>query len=446
MIHYSSSATTHIASLHIEARAVNPLSRMFQRALGEALDRLEAQRPLAGVVVSFDSAAPAAEHAFAHLIALTPQQAGDCMAMLASYHQLLRRLETLGRTVVATLAGDIDGHALGLALACHRRYALRHISLSMAQVDSGLTPSGGALVRCVRGIGLRAALPLLTEGLACEADAARQAGLLHGVAGDAAQLLALARAAIAGADAPLQPWDAPHYRMPGGTPASAPLQALLASAPAQLRQRTGGHYPAPEAVLCAMVEGAQVDFASALLIEGRYFCHIAGGRVAKHLMRLNQLRRAAPARDGAFAAALRAAHQGELAQLRRDGLAPALINNAARAAGMRAAPPQPEPAAPAGAAGPPPSCADARDRLLYGQCAAALAALRRADAPTPAQADLLSVDQCGFPAFTGGALAFIAELGADAFGARAAALAARYGARFAPPADWQLLTQTYNFN
>ncbi len=443
MIDYHRSAT-HVATLRIAAHAVNPLDGQFRHALDAALGRLETDAQLAGVVLALNGAddagaAPAAGHALEHLIALTTAQAGDCMAALAAWHALLRRLETLGKPVVATLAGAVHGDALGLALACHRRLALAGASLRMPQAAMGLTPCGGALVRTVRSVGLKAALPLLVDGAALDVAAALQAGLLQGQADSAGELAALAGAVLAASAAPAQPWDEQHYRMPGGAVGAAQLQVLLQTAPALLRARTGGHYPAPEATLCAMVEGAQVDFASALLIEGRYFCHVAAGAVAKNLLRLSRQRLAAPARDEAFCAALQQACRGELQRLAQEGLPPALIGNAARAAGMPADPPPPQQAlaatpapAPAAAVG----ADDARDRLLYAQCVAALAALaaRGGDAPTAAQADLISVDLCGFPAHTGGAVAFVNHVGAAAFAARAAALAERYGQRFAPPA------------
>ena len=55
--------------------------------------------------------------------------------------------------------------------------------------------------------------------------------------------------------------------MPGGTPSDPKIAAMLSVAPAMLRQKTRGLYPAPEVALAAMVEGAQVDFDTALRIE-----------------------------------------------------------------------------------------------------------------------------------------------------------------------------------
>jgi 3-hydroxyacyl-CoA dehydrogenase/enoyl-CoA hydratase/3-hydroxybutyryl-CoA epimerase len=47
---------------------------------------------------------------------------------------------------------------------------------------------------------------------------------------------------------------------------------------------------------------------------------------------------------------------------------------------------------------------------------------------------MASVELCGFPAATGGAIQFVNRLGVDSFVARAEELAARYGERFLPPA------------
>lgn len=42
---------------------------------------------------------------------------------------------------------------------------------------------------------------------------------------------------------------------------------MLAIAPSVLRDKTKGCFPAPEKIMCAAVEGAQVDFDTAQLIE-----------------------------------------------------------------------------------------------------------------------------------------------------------------------------------
>lgn len=259
-------------SVLLAARSINPLSRLFQRELAALLDQLESRRPqLGAVIIGFDAGPAGSSHELDHLMALTPAQAADCMHMLDAYNALLRRLENLGVPVIATLGGEISGHAFGLALACHRRIALTDARFSLSQVQRGLAPVAGEIVRSVRLAGLQAAMPLLLEGVTLSAAQALDIGLLHAIAANDAELAAY----VLDKASPMQPWEHKNYRLPGGGVDAAPVRALLWSAPAQLRQRANGRSPAAEAVLCAMVESMQVDFDHALRIESRYFCQTA---------------------------------------------------------------------------------------------------------------------------------------------------------------------------
>jgi enoyl-CoA hydratase/carnithine racemase len=432
--------TTHqngtTITVMLAARAINPLSRLFQRELAALIGKLEAQRQqLSGVILGFHAEAAGSDHELEHLMALTPAQAGDCMHMLGAYNALLRRLESLGIPVVATLRGAVGGHALGLVLACHRRVSLADATYCLPQVHLGLTPVAGEIARTVRLAGLQAAMPLLIEGATLDAAQALQAGLIHAVAEDEAQAAQLVGAAIE--SAAVQPWEAKGFRLPGGELASAPMQALLQVAPAMLRARTGGHAPAPEAILCAMVEGLQVDFDSALLIESRYFCQTAISPVARNLMRLSQIRAdtGTPAAVQ-FGGILSAALEYEACALREEGVPEALLRNAARAAGLAPLPspaPALEPASPLGCdSAPLPAFDDIRDRLLYAMTIAALRSVGRGVPASRDEADLISVRVCGYPAHTGGAIRFVQYAGKDTFAGRAAAL----GPRFALPLNW----------
>jgi 3-hydroxyacyl-CoA dehydrogenase/enoyl-CoA hydratase/3-hydroxybutyryl-CoA epimerase len=271
--------TTHqngaALSVLMKARTINPLSRLFQRELATLLDKLELQRDkLSAVIIGFDADQGATSHELEHLMALTPAQAADCMHMLTAYNALLLRLESLGIPVIAALAGEVTGHALGLALACPHRIGVHDARISLPQVQLGLAPVAGEIARTVRLAGVQAAMPLLLDGAVLSATQAQHAGLLHDIAAGEPELAQLA-SNVQDTRASRQPWQARHYRLPGGAIDSAPLRALLQAAPARLRERAGGPHPAAEAILCAMVEGLQVDFDHALHIESRYFCQTA---------------------------------------------------------------------------------------------------------------------------------------------------------------------------
>ena len=81
-----------------------------------------------------------------------------------------------------------------------------------------------------------------------------------------------------------QPWDAKDYKIPGGAPSNPKIAGALVVAPAMLGKTTRGRYPAPEAALSAMVEGAMVDYDTALRIESRYLARLMTTPVAHNMI------------------------------------------------------------------------------------------------------------------------------------------------------------------
>ena len=81
-----------------------------------------------------------------------------------------------------------------------------------------------------------------------------------------------------------QPWDDKDYKIPGGTPSNPKIAGMLTVAPAMLKKNTRGLYPAPEAALAAMVEGAMVDYDTATRIESRYLAKLIVSPVAKNMI------------------------------------------------------------------------------------------------------------------------------------------------------------------
>ena len=109
-------------------------------------------------------------------------------------------------------------------------------------------------------------------------------GLIHELVADAAALRPAALTWIAANPVSAQPWDNKDYKIPGGTPANPKIAMALTVAPAMMKKASRGLYPAPEAALAAMVEGAQVDFDTALRIESRYLARLAVDPVAKNMI------------------------------------------------------------------------------------------------------------------------------------------------------------------
>ncbi|MGH3985044.1 MAG: 3-hydroxyacyl-CoA dehydrogenase NAD-binding domain-containing protein [Pseudonocardiaceae bacterium] len=275
--------------------SANTMNERYVTSIGDTLDRLEAERDsITGVILT---SAKKTFFAGADLNALRAATAArvdepgarEFAAHIALLKNQLRRLEKLGRPVVAAINGTALGGGLELALACHHRIALDApgSKIGFPEVTLGILPGLGGVVRTVRMLGLANALTqLLLQGQQVRPARAKEIGIVDEVAASPQELLAKARQWIMANPQAQQPWEAKGYKIPGGTPATPALAQLLPGFPATLRkQLKGAPMPAPHHILCAAVESAQVDVDTALQIEGRYFMDLATGQVAKNMIK-----------------------------------------------------------------------------------------------------------------------------------------------------------------
>ncbi len=265
---------------------VNLIDDAFLPSLTTTLDRLERERDeTRGVILASAKQTFFAGADLRNLIKLGPADATRLFAEAESVKRQLRRLETLGRPVVALIEGSALAGGWELCLACHHRVAVDddRIQLGVPEVTLGLLPGAGGVTRLVRMLGLQAAFPYLVEGKLLGPRDAQGAGFVT-IAADGASARSAAREWISANPSPKQPWDRDDYRMPGGDPSKPAVAQMLAVAPAMLAEKTKRAYPAPEAILSAMVEGAQVPFDAATRIESRWFVHLATGQIAKNMI------------------------------------------------------------------------------------------------------------------------------------------------------------------
>ncbi|MEP7180416.1 MAG: 3-hydroxyacyl-CoA dehydrogenase NAD-binding domain-containing protein, partial [Pseudonocardiales bacterium] len=220
---------------------------------------------------------------------VTDATAADFSTEITALKAALRRLETLGKPVVAALNGAALGGGLEIALACHRRIALDNpkSQFGLPEVTLGLLPGGGGVTRVTRLLGVADGLTkVLLQGTRFKPADAVAVGLIDELAATPEAMFDAARAWIKANPEAVQVWDAKGYRMPGGAPSSPKLAAVLPAFPANLRkQLKGAPMPAPHHIMCAAVEGATVDIDTAFTIEGRYFVDLARGQVAKNMIK-----------------------------------------------------------------------------------------------------------------------------------------------------------------
>ncbi|MGE3678202.1 MAG: enoyl-CoA hydratase-related protein, partial [Burkholderiales bacterium] len=264
---------------------VNTMTAEWQSAFADAVARL-AKDSIKGAIMC---SAKKTFFAGAELKdALTWTDGRQVYAWLEEAKKHFRLLEKLGKPVVAVLEGAALGGGWEVALAAHCRIVLddTRIKLGLPEVTLGLLPGAGGVTKMVRLLGLQAAFPYLVEGKTFGPQEAAKLGLVQGLAATREDAFRMAREWIAANQAPAQPWDDDKYRMPGPSLSSPQMTQMLAIAPAMLVEKTRGLYPAPEAIMACAVEGASVDFDTALRIESRYLAKLAVGGVAKNLITL----------------------------------------------------------------------------------------------------------------------------------------------------------------
>jgi 3-hydroxyacyl-CoA dehydrogenase/enoyl-CoA hydratase/3-hydroxybutyryl-CoA epimerase len=286
-----------LLTLDMPDHSANVLNDVFFEAFSKTLDKLEADESATGAILisgkklwiagadidrSFNSQDPA------HFFEMSEQLKAD-----------LRRLETIGKPVVAALNGTALGGGLEVALSCHYRVAIDNdrIKFGFPEVGLGLLPGAGGVVRTVRLIGLQNAMEWLSQNKKYTPKKAIKGGMIHALATDQKDLLAQSKAWIKANPEGRAPWDADErYKIPGGNPSAPRIAQMLAVAPAMIRKETKGIYPAPAAIMAAAVEGAQVDFATACRIESRYFAQLGSGQISRNMIsafwtQLNQIKK-----------------------------------------------------------------------------------------------------------------------------------------------------------
>lgn len=282
-----------VLTLDDPTAGTNTMNELYRDSMESVLERLEAdlqanKDDLAGVVVTSAKKTFFAGGNLQLMMQAGPEDAPRVFDEVQQIKAQLRRLETVGKPVVAAINGTALGGGLEIALACHHRIVVddKAVQLGLPEVTLGLLPGGGGVTRTVRMLGIADALvKVLGQGRRFGPKEALSLGLVDELVPDRVDLVGAAKAWIRqNPTASIQPWDRPDYRMPGGTPSSPKLAAFLPAFPANLRkQLKGADYPAPKAILAAAVEGAQVDFETATRIESRYLTKLIVGQNFKNM-------------------------------------------------------------------------------------------------------------------------------------------------------------------
>jgi 3-hydroxyacyl-CoA dehydrogenase/enoyl-CoA hydratase/3-hydroxybutyryl-CoA epimerase len=278
-----------VLTLDDPEQSANTMNAAYAASMAAAVERLEAEREdITGVIITSAKKTFFAGGDLHDLRRATKDDAPEVAAGVREIKAQLRRLEKLGKPVVAAINGSALGGGLEICLACHHRVCVDDpsVQLGLPEVGLGLLPGGGGVVRTVRLLGIvNGLMQVLLQGQRHRPGKAKEIGLVDELVATREELIPAAKAWIAANPDAMQPWDREGYKIPGGAPSHPALAQNLPAFPANLRkQLKGANYPAPHHIMAAAVEGAQVDIDNAFEIEGRYFVDLVTSQVAKNMI------------------------------------------------------------------------------------------------------------------------------------------------------------------
>ncbi|WP_119292909.1 3-hydroxyacyl-CoA dehydrogenase NAD-binding domain-containing protein [Azohydromonas sediminis] len=273
-----------VATMDLAGRPMNVVGDELMTALAHVVERVESDDAIKGLVLTSGKADFCAGGDIDRMSKWQePREPFEAsMAMKA----VLRKMETIGKPVVAAIGGHALGGGLEIALACHARIVLddRKLKLGQPEVKLGLLPGGGGTVRLPRLVGIQAALQIMGEGDDIAPAKALSMGLVTELAKDRDELLAKAKAWCLAHPKARQPWDEPKFRFPGGDSRSPAVAQLWSIAPSVAAAKSYGNYPAVTHIMSSVFEGGLLGFDAASAVESRYFAACAMTQESRNMI------------------------------------------------------------------------------------------------------------------------------------------------------------------
>jgi 3-hydroxyacyl-CoA dehydrogenase len=145
----------NVAIITISSPPVNALSKAVRVGLIEAMDAAQADSAVEAVVITsnlklFSAGADISEFSGGNLSPMLPE--------------VLNRIESSSKPVVAAVNGNAFGGGLELALACHYRVSFKGNKVGLPEVHLGILPGAGGTQRLPRLADAKTSLDMIVSG------------------------------------------------------------------------------------------------------------------------------------------------------------------------------------------------------------------------------------------------------------------------------------------
>lgn len=255
---------------------VNIMNDEFMMSMSAVLDRLEADvASIRGVIVTSGKNSFLAGGDLALMSRAGPGMEEEIFAHFERLKGYLRRLEKLGPPVVALINGTALGGGYELCLACHHRVAVdrEDAQLGLPEVDFGILPAAGGVIRLTHLLGLDRALSWLLQGSRVSLRQALAEDLVDELAATREEAEQLARVWILNNPKPEQPFDKPG-RAFGAHRLSLNDRASLQMAAARTRNLGGAGNLAAIRIADVAVQSLYLPWDTISRIETRGFVEL----------------------------------------------------------------------------------------------------------------------------------------------------------------------------
>lgn len=268
----------------LEGESVNKLNRQTLQELSEALDALEKQSDLRGLLLDSGKSVFIVGADITEFLGAFEGEASDIVKANMLIYKIFNRLEDLPCPTVVAINGEALGGGFEVCLSCDFRVASSKAKIGLPETKLGIMPGWGGTVRLPRLIGVDNAVEWIAGGTQNKAAAALKVGAIDAVvAPDKLEEAAvdLLRQAASGRI------DYKSRRAQKTSPLTlSKLESMMAfeSARGVVGPKAGKHYPAPMVAIATIEAGARLSRDEALAIEAENFSGLAKTATAKSLI------------------------------------------------------------------------------------------------------------------------------------------------------------------
>ncbi|MEM1155140.1 MAG: enoyl-CoA hydratase-related protein, partial [Pseudomonadota bacterium] len=271
-----------IAELNFDSQgeSVNKFDRQTVASLTEALDALEAESGIKGLLVTSSKGVFIVGADITEFTSLFGATKEDIKPFTGVNNVNFNRIQNLPYASCVAINGAAMGGGLEICLACDFRVMSTGAVIGLPETKLGILPGWGGTVRLPRMLGVDEAVTWMATGADKRADAALKAGAVDAIA-EPDQLRDIALATLAsGVDGKL---DYQHRRNAKSSP--LPLnetEAMMSffTIKAMVAGQAGKNYPAPIKVVDVIEKARGMNLEEALDVEADAFAELATTPVA----------------------------------------------------------------------------------------------------------------------------------------------------------------------